>query len=362
MHDAAAGPFRHDTLFSVASPCIGIDEAEALAADAFGIVGTASALASERDQNFRIDAVDGASYVLKLTHPAEQAGVTEFQTFAQLQVIEADATLPVPRLMRDRSGRYIHWRAVAGEHARQAVRMITFAPGIPLHRVERSRRQRRALGTALGRFDRALRGFTHAHAGHRLLWDIQHLSQLRPLLDYVDGGERRALARHLLDRHDVHTARRMTTLRRQVIHNDLNPYNVLVDETDTDRITAILDFGDMVHAPLVNELAVASSYQLADTPNPLETAVDCICAYHRENPLSGDELAVLPELIVARLLMTVLITGWRAREHPENSAYILRNNALSWTGLHRLAALPDGDAARIIGDAIRHEQENRHAQ
>ncbi|OXH90895.1 homoserine kinase, partial [Burkholderia multivorans] len=72
--------------------------------------------------------------------------------------------------------------------------------------------------------------------------------------------------------------------------------------------------------PLVNELAVASSYQLADTPNPLETAVDCICAYHRENPLSGDELAVLPELIVARLLMTVLITGWRAREHPENSA------------------------------------------
>ena len=97
MHDAAAGPFRHDTLFSVASPRIGIDEAEALAADAFGIVGTASALASERDQNFRIDAADGASYVLKLTHPAEQAGVTEFQTFAQLQVIEADATLPVPR-------------------------------------------------------------------------------------------------------------------------------------------------------------------------------------------------------------------------------------------------------------------------
>ncbi|KVC36704.1 homoserine kinase [Burkholderia pseudomultivorans] len=361
MHDAASA-FRHDALFSVPSPRIDAAEAEALAADAFGVAGAVSALASERDQNFRVDAPDGSAYVLKLTHPAEHPGVTEFQTFAQLRVIESDGTLPVPRLLRDRAGRYIHWRGVAGGQTRQAVRLITFAPGIPLHRAERTARQRRALGAALGRFDRALRGFTHAHAGHRLLWDMQHLAQLRPLLDFVDGDERRGLARQMLDRHEDVTLRRLTTLRRQVIHNDLNPYNVLVDETDADRITAILDFGDMVNAPLVNELAVASSYQLADAANPLETAVDCICAYHRVNPLSGDELAVLPELIVARLLMTVLITGWRAREHPENSTYILRNNALSWNGLHRFAALPDGAAARTIRDAIRNEQEQFHAQ
>ncbi|WP_338509164.1 hypothetical protein [Pseudomonas poae] len=57
-------------------------------------------------------------------------------------------------------------------------------------------------------------------------------------------------------------------------------------------------------------------------------------------------------MIEARLLATVLITEWRAREHPENSEYILRNNPSAWAGLRRLEAFGTGQAQIFILEKI----------
>lgn len=65
-------------------------------------------------------------------------------------------------------------------------------------------------------------------------------------------------------------------------------------------------------------------------------------------PLTETEIALLPDLIATRLLITVAITGWRAQQHPENRQYILRNNGLAWTGLARLDALPRQQASDIL--------------
>lgn len=339
-----------DALFARSWRKLDAAEAAALAAQAFGVSGHATLLTSERDQNFRIDVPGQAGYVLKITHPAEDTGVTDFHTQAQLHLMHADATLPIPRLIATRDGASVYWRE--SDDARQAVRLITFVPGVPLHKVARSAAQRRALGTALARIDLALGSFSHAHASHRLLWDLQHLAQLRPLLACIDDAERRALAQRCLDRFEARVAPVLPTLRRQVIHNDLNPYNVLVDADDHDRVAAIFDFGDMVEAPLVQEIAVAAAYQLADAPDPLATAAECIGAYHARLPLTDTEIALLPDLIAARLLTTVLITSWRARAHPENSTYILRNSGLSWNGLERLEAMGMDNALQSLRAAL----------
>ncbi|CAG2137650.1 phosphotransferase [Cupriavidus plantarum] len=356
-HEGRAGALFADAVFARSWPKLDAPQAAALAARAFGISGDATLLTSERDQNFRIDGPDNAAYVLKITHPAEDAGVTDFHTQAQLHLMRADATLPIPRLIATRDGQSVYWRGLGSGSdgsapTRQAVRLITFVPGVPLYKVARSAAQRRALGTALARIDLALHGFTHAHASHRLLWDLQHLAQLRPLLACIEDPARQSLVRRYLDRFEARVAPVLPTLRRQVIHNDLNPYNVLVDAEDHDRVAAVFDFGDMVEAPLVNEIAVAAAYQLADAPDPLVTAAECIGAYHARLPLTDTEIALLPDLIAARLMTTVLITSWRAREHPENSAYILRNSGLSWSGLERLDALGMDQAVRSLQHAL----------
>ena len=64
---------------------------------------------------------------------------------------------------------------------------------------------------------------------------------------------------------------RLAALRAQVIHNDYHLYNVLVAPDDQARIvTGIIDFGDMVHAPLVGEVATAAAFHMAGSADPFE--------------------------------------------------------------------------------------------
>jgi Ser/Thr protein kinase RdoA (MazF antagonist) len=338
-----------NTLLSTQAPQLSLDDAQELAQEIYGIDASVTPLTSERDQNFRLQTSGGASYVLKVTNPAEPREVTDFQTRAQRHLMQSDDSLQVPQLIPTLDGNDIHWLEHDGRM--RAVRMMSFLPGVPLYKTARSPGQRRQLGATLARFDLALRGFSHPAARHELLWDIQHAQRLRKLLVHIDDVARLRLAHAWMDNFEMHVLPRLPALRQQVIHNDLNPYNVLVaDESGAgaERITAILDFGDMVAAPLVNDLAIACSYQLSDGDNPLATAVECVAAYHAVCPLTEAEVDVLFDLIATRLLITVAITGWRAALYPENRAYILRNNPLSWAGLESFSGLPRVQAQQAL--------------
>ena len=49
----------------------------------------------------------------------------------------------------------------------------------------------------------------------------------------------------------------MPRLRAQVVHNDLAPTNVLVD--DRLAVTGIIDFGDLTRTALICDLAIAAA-------------------------------------------------------------------------------------------------------
>ena len=71
----------------------------------------------------------------------------------------------------------------------------------------------------------------------------------------------------MLDRFDS-IAPQFPDWRWQVVHNDLNPHNVLCAPDAPDRIAGVLDFGDMVRTPLVCDLAVAAAYRI-DRDDPI---------------------------------------------------------------------------------------------
>ncbi len=68
-----------------------------------------------------------------------------------------------------------------------------------------------------------------------------------------------------MTRFTEHVLPRLGSVRAQVIHNDYHLYNVLVAPDDHERIVGIIDFGDMVHAPLVGELATAAAFQSSNS-------------------------------------------------------------------------------------------------
>lgn len=336
-----------DQLFSTMAAAVDCREATSLLWQHYGLRGVASPLNSERDANFHIRGDDGCEYVLKLSHPAEDRAVTDFQSRALLHALAQDPSLPVPQLLPRSDG--LPYAVVdMADGSRRVLRLLSYLAGQPLHQVKRSPAQRAHLGQTLGRLDNALRDYAHPAAHHPLLWDIQHAERLQALLAETPDSPQKAVLADWLAHFIQHVQPVLGGLRRQVIHNDLNPHNVLVDPQDLTTTVGLIDFGDMVEAPLINELAVACSYQLSGNDNPLDSAGELIAAYHAVCPLQAEEIAILYPLILTRLCMTVTITGWRAARHPENSSYILRNNGLSWDGLQRLSALGQAQATDYL--------------
>jgi len=329
---ATAAPFDAEVL-SEGSPALDIGWVRALAQDHYGLSGELVALTGERDRNYRLQsAVDGARFMLKVSHPAESALVADFQTQALVHIATADPGLPVQRIVPTVNGAP-SFVAHPGDGLPRVVRLFSYLPGLPMPEAPRTAAQREHLARTLARLDLALQGFTHPAGALELPWDIQRADAVRGLLGHIADPQRRALAAQALDRFERDVKPVLPRLRAQPIHNDFNIYNVLVDPADTDRIAGVLDFGDMVHAPLIDDLAVAASYQLGTEGDPLAEIVPFVAAYHAVLPLQRAEVDLLFTLMTARLVMVVAISGWRAARYPENAAYLLRNNPVSWARL-----------------------------
>ena len=320
-------------VLSEASPALDTAWVRALAQEHYGLSGELVALTGERDRNYRLQsATDGARYMLKVSHPAESALVADFQTQALLHIAATDPGLPVQRIVPALNGAP-SLNAEPGDGLPRVVRLFSYLPGLPMPEAPRTTTQRAQLARTLARLDLALREFRHAAGVLELPWDIQRADAVRGLLVHIADPQRRALAERALARFERDAKPVLPHLRAQPIHNDFNIYNVLVDPADTDRIAGVLDFGDMVHAPLIDDLAVAAAYQLDPAGDALAGIVPFVAAYHAVLPLQRAEIDLLFTLMTARLVMVVAISGWRAARYPENAAYLLRNNPLSWARL-----------------------------
>ncbi|WP_172149363.1 phosphotransferase [Pseudomonas tumuqii] len=323
---------------STAVPSLALDEVGALVGRLYGIDGSVKSLVGERDQNCCIETADGTRYVVKISNPSEPVAVVDFQIAALEHVARVSPDQPVPRVVRTLGGHTCDTVALAGG-VQTTVRMLTYLDGVQIRETPRTAAQRRAMGTVLAELNLALRDFTHPSATHDLLWNVSAAHRLAAKLDAIEDAPRRALAESFMTRFNEHVLPRLPALRSQVIHNDYHLYNVLVAAEDHQRIVGIIDFGDMLHAPLVGEVATAAAFHMAGSADPFEGAAQFVGAYHATLPLSEMEQEVVADLMATRHLITVLISEWRARRYPENRAYIMRHNPAAWEALSLMADL-----------------------
>lgn len=325
----------------------------------WGLSGRLKRLTGERDTNFRLDEADGSQWVLKISHPEEDPVVGAFQAEALIHVVATDPTLPVPRVRPTLGGK--PWHLLPAEetpdgHARM-VRVVSWMEGEPAASRPQGPASRAALGRVMARLDKALQGFSHPGQDHDLVWDLSRAHELRDRLEHVTDPELRRLTSDVLEAHAADWGPRAARLRRQVIHNDMNPHNILMEEGAEDKLAGIIDFGDMVAAPLVNELGVALSYQQTDGAEPLAPAAEVLAAYHAIYPLTEEEFSVLPGLIRTRMAATVATSHWLAFKRPENRDYLLRNMPRAAAGLARLAALPEAEAVAFLRQACQNQED-----
>lgn len=320
-------------------------EVEDLVAHVYGVCGTVTRLSSERDETFKLIATDGTSYVLKIANPFEDPAALSFQDGALLHLEAIGSHVPVPRLIPTRNGQRSHDLVIADGQTR-TVRLLSYLAGDQLSRLSPSAVRNRNLGSVLAALGKGLECFEGRPPSGKLLWDISHTLDLATLIDHV-GMERRKLVRDVLADFERTVPQAVVGLQRQIIHNDFNLHNILVDPALPLEIAGVIDFGDMVLAPRVNDLAVALAYHVSDDDwQGLMGAM--LAGYCAETRLDEVEIALLPVLIKARLAITIIIPEYRAASRPENRDYIMRNHGVALLGLQRLSAMSESEFLRFV--------------
>ncbi|MGH2723747.1 MAG: aminotransferase class III-fold pyridoxal phosphate-dependent enzyme [Actinomycetota bacterium] len=326
-------------------PSLPVDEARTIAERVFGVRGSVSALRSERDQNFRVDAESGRGYVLKVSNPADDRSVIEMQAESLLHVRRQGPDLPVMRLLPTPDGAL--WGEIPGPRDDPLlVRMFTLMPGRMVRPGELDHRALARFGRLVARMGLALRGFFHPAADYEILWDLKHAPRLRPLLDAVEEPGRRSLAEGVLDRFEERVAPVLDGLRAQVIHNDLTIDNVLLD--DGRRVSGIVDFGDLTHTALVCDLAIALASLMWERPDPFEAAAAAIRGYVEVLPLEEPEVDLLGDLVAARVAAWGVIAAWRVRRFPDNTDYITAGDDAAWRLLEDLDRIGPPEVGRRL--------------
>jgi hydroxylysine kinase len=301
------------------APAFSTAQAEEIARRVFDLRASAQPLASERDQNFRLRAEDGSEWVLKVANPAEDPSILDMQTRALLHIAQVDPSLAVPRVRATPEGARFH-EVDADDGRHFIVRMLSFLPGQLLDDAAPHPALARDVGAMAARLARALRGFSHPSSCHALLWDLTQAPDLRARTHYIESAERRRVIEEVLDHFSAAVLPRLQQQRAQVIHNDVSRMNTLVDGH---RVSGVIDFGDLIHAPLVCDLAVPISELLVGPAEPIATAAEITAGYHAVTPLEDEELRLIFDLAGTRCAMDVAVAHWRVCDHPENAAYIM---------------------------------------
>ncbi|PRZ20364.1 aminotransferase class III-fold pyridoxal phosphate-dependent enzyme [Flavobacterium granuli] len=188
------------------------------------------------------------------------------------------------------------------------------------------------LGRFLGEMDALLKDFKHPAANRYYEWDVKNALDARKNLACIQSHENRRLVAYFLLQFETEVSPNISSLRTATIHNDANDYNVLVNG---DSVSGLIDFGDMVHTSLINNLAIACTYAMLDTENPLEVAAEIVKGYHQKMPLTAQELSLLYYLIAGRLCISLCQSAYNYSKDSTNEHHFITEKP-AWKLLHQL--------------------------
>jgi len=284
----------------------------------WGVAGEFTALEGERDQNHRVTTADGKSFVLKVAAAGESEGAVDFQIAALRHLERTSPDLPVPRVIASKARNDREWIAAA-DGTRHMLRLLSWLPGAPVSQgAPLTVNALRNVAAFQARLARGLRGFFHPHARHFVAWDLQRALLLDPGVQSWVADDAKALLADFSARAGRDVLPRLPELRAQVVHSDGHADNLLRASPDSDAIAGVIDFGDMVHAPLVQDLAVTLASFARHGEMSLDNAVAQVEAWNAVLPLMDDELEILHDLTLMRLATALALYDFRihATEGP----------------------------------------------
>ena len=310
-------------------------EAAAIAEDVFAVRAAAGALPSERDQNFLLTAANGERFVLKIANAREERRMLEIQNQVMRHL---EKRLPFfPKVLAAANTEFISEIASAAGK-KHLLRLLSYLPGKPLATVKRhSVGLMNDLGLRIGELAKALADFAAPGVHRKFHWDLAQAPELieRYLPLIADPGFKGLIEKYSAD-FNRQVAPLLPGLRRSVIFNDANNFNILVgggsDLFSRDQhVVGIIDFGDMVYSYTIADLAVAIAYAILDKPDPLGSAARIVSGFHSIFPIVEREFAVLFDLVRLRLSVSACLAAYQQSQRPQDGYLSISQEAIRRT-------------------------------
>ena len=333
-------------------PALSATEAARIAITKFGRSGAVRQLTSERDQNFLIEGDGQSPIVLKVANGLEDRALLEAQQLVLGRLTERD--VPVPRVVCTQDGESLF--TIPGKNgAHNFVWAISHLPGVLLcERRHRPIELLEELGRTIGRMTAALSDFKHEALRREFHWDLAtSVGPVKEMRDVVSDVALGKAIDRTLDTMGRYVTPRVDQLPKAPTHHDLNDYNILVSP-DENRVTGIIDFGDMLVGWRIADLAIAAAYLMLDAPDPLAVLAALVRGATRETQFDDAELDVVYGLACMRLALSAAIASVQQLHHPENE-YLGVSQAPIRRTLPRLTAIRYELATAIVREAAGHE-------
>jgi len=318
-------------------------------------------LPGEVSSNYLIQSGD-QYYIFKDTpsDPSAEALIREENAILVQLALSLPGEFPEPVSRQDGFGkRRYHVLNPEGGHL---YRLLSYLEGELLAQTKHTKELFMSFGNLLGRMDRELLKLSlPVIEARRYHWDILHFDLAYEHAQMLDDAGIRKLVDHFHLQFHEKVISALPRLRYSLIHSDANDYNVLVREG---RVSGIIDFGDTVHSLLINEVAIALSYVLADKQEPLEWAAALIEGYCRILPLEEKEVEILYYLVAARASISLCHSARGRKENPDNdylgiSEMQMRELLRRWIRINPRAAEDAFRRAANLPACIKPEQEAR---
>jgi 4-aminobutyrate aminotransferase-like enzyme len=325
------------------TPAFSNSEIIQLLTQQYQLSGKLKALPGYCDQNLLLTTDNNEHYIIKIANSAEPKLELDMQNAAMAHLTEKHCA--VPHALNNQLGANLSLITNAQQQC-FCLRVLSYLPGQFYAEVD-SLKHNKSLWADLGSFmaniDIALADFTHAGAFRYLDWDLAQGYRVCMSKKHLLKEQQAHIVNKFLTLYQTQTMPLLSQLPQGVIHNDANDYNLLVDDINTPRrITGLIDFGDMVHSHIINELAIVCAYAMMGekrTPDViLSIFTHIVASYHKVRPLQDVEIEVLYSLVALRLCTTVCNSALAIAQQPDNQ-YLLVSVKPAWQVLEQLSVL-----------------------
>lgn len=315
----------------------------------YGFEGSAEPLPGEYDDNFRITADNGTRHVLKIMHPERDPALIDLQVAALSHLARTAPQIGAPRIRLTPDGRS---SAVMDDQdgQKRLVWMLEYIEGRPYGQTQpRDASLRHSLGSHVAALDAALASFDHPAAHRDLKWDSSRADWITTHWHEIRDERRRTLVQRMFAPYLERVVPALPAMRRSVIHADANECNTLTatPPLGSPKVVGLIDYGDMHHGITLSGLAIACAYAAFGETDALRAVSEVVAGYHAQSPIPSGELPLLFPLIAARLCVSVVNSGIRARLLPDDP-YATISEQPAWAVLDQWADLsPELALARL---------------